>query len=293
MQKLSSEKRYNFGTRTTATVIIRDDDPTVVSLARVGNGAVSEGGRVEFTVSLGRALIAGETIDVPLAVGGTGVTTADWNLARKTGTGLNTGVTLSGESTATPNVRFSGAGAQTATLELTPLVDNVVENAETFTIALGPDGAGTNGFDHTSLGTNVGGGADPHGTNKSFSVVVNSVEPAKPVGFTATAGNAQVTLAWSDPDNSDITGWQYRQKAGSGNYGSWTTISGSSASTTSHTVSGLSNGTAYSFRIRAVAGTVNGAQSDEATATPSATPPSVVITESGSGTTVAEYTDGT
>ena len=265
----------SLGSRTTATVIIRDDDPTVVSLARVGNGAVSEGGRVEFTVSLGRALIAGETIDVPLAVGGTGVTTADWNLARKTGTGLNTGVTLSGESTVTPNVRFSGAGAQTATLELTPLVDNVVENAETFTIALGPDGAGTNGFDHTSLGTNVGGGADPHGTNKSFSVVVNSVEPAKPTGFSATAGNAQVTLAWSDPNNSDITGWQYRQKAGSGNYGSWTTISGSSASTTSHTVSGLSNGTAYTFRIRAVAGSVNGAQSDEATATPqNVAPPS-------------------
>ncbi|MCY3648573.1 MAG: fibronectin type III domain-containing protein, partial [Acidimicrobiaceae bacterium] len=98
---------------------------------------------------------------------------------------------------------------------------------------------------------------------------------------------------WSNPNNSAITGWQYRQKAGGGSYGSWTTISGSSATTVSHTVSGLTNGTVYAFRIRAVAGTANGEESDEVTATPSATPPSVIITESGSGTTVAEYTDGT
>ncbi|MYG64965.1 MAG: fibronectin type III domain-containing protein, partial [Synechococcus sp. SB0675_bin_7] len=97
--------------------------------------------------------------------------------------------------------------------------------------------------------------------------------PAKPTGFTATAGNGAVSLAWSDPGNSAITGYQYRQKAGGGSYSDWTAISGSGAATTSHTVSGLTNGTAYAFRIRAVAGTVNGAQSDEATATPLAAAP--------------------
>ncbi|MXW11811.1 MAG: hypothetical protein F4Z73_02835, partial [Synechococcus sp. SB0668_bin_13] len=92
--------------------------------------------------------------------------------------------------------------------------------------------------------------------------------PGKPTGFSATAGNGAVSLAWSNPNNSDVTGYEYQQKAGGGSYGSWTAISGSSATTVSHTVSGLTNGTAYSFRIRAVAGSVNGAQSDEATATP-------------------------
>ena len=52
-----------------------------------------------------------------------------------------------------------------------------------------------------------------------------------------------------------------------GSYGNWTTISGSSATTVSHRVSGLSNGTAYTFRIRAVAGTVHAAASAEVTAT--------------------------
>ena len=92
--------------------------------------------------------------------------------------------------------------------------------------------------------------------------------PAKPSGFSATAGNTQVSLNWSNPNNSDITGYEYQQKEGGGSYGSWTAISSSSATTTSHTVTGLTNGTAYSFRIRAVAGTVQGTQSDEATATP-------------------------
>ncbi len=145
--------------------------PVIVSLARVGTGAVTEGDTVEFTVTLGRALVAGEIVDVPLSVSGTNVTTGDWSLAGKSGA-TNTGVTLSGETTATPQVRFSGAGAQTATLELTAATDGASEGNETFTIALGPDGTGTNGFDRTTLGTNVGGGANPHATANSFDVVV-------------------------------------------------------------------------------------------------------------------------
>ncbi|MYK06382.1 MAG: fibronectin type III domain-containing protein [Synechococcus sp. SB0670_bin_20] len=91
---------------------------------------------------------------------------------------------------------------------------------------------------------------------------------SKPTGFTATAGNGEVSLAWNNPSNSAITGWQVQQKAGNNAYGSWTTISNSGPATVSHTVSGLTNGTVYAFRIRTAAGTVNGTQSDEATATP-------------------------
>ena len=150
------------------TVTIRDDDPTVASLARVGSGAVTEGGQVEFTVTLGRALVVGETIDVPLSISGTGVTTGDWSLAAKSGA-ANTGVGLRDVGTAAPKVRFSGAGARTATLELTPANEGTTEGAETFTIALGSNTA----FDAAALGTDVGGGADPHGTANAFTVVVN------------------------------------------------------------------------------------------------------------------------
>ena len=153
------------GAITVNTLTIHDSDPTVVSLARTGTGAVREGATVEFTVSLGRALVAGEVVDVPLAVSGTGVTPADWSLALKAGAGLNTGVTLSRADTATPRLRFADEGAETATLELVPVDDGVDEGGETYTVALGPDGTGANGFDHPDLGTNLGRiGADPHPT---------------------------------------------------------------------------------------------------------------------------------
>ena len=152
------------------TYTIEDDDPTVVSLTRVGSAtAIDEGGKVEFTVTLGRALVAGEVIDAPLSIGGTGVTTGDWSLAQKSGA-ANTGITLLDAVTATPKVRFSGAGAQTATLELTALPDGTSDSGETFSIGLGADSA----FDAAGLGTNVGGGADPHGSNNAFSVTVNA-----------------------------------------------------------------------------------------------------------------------
>ena len=92
--------------------------------------------------------------------------------------------------------------------------------------------------------------------------------PLKPTGVTATAGHAQVTLSWDNPDNATISKWQYQQKEGDGAYGPWMDIPNSTATTTSHTVTGLTNGTVYSFRIRAVNAGGNGAPSDEVTATP-------------------------
>ncbi len=156
------------------TYTITDDDPTIVSLARVGTGAVSEVGTIGLTVSLSRPLIAGEIIDVPLAIGGTGVTTDDWSLAPFPGDGFNTGVTLSAQTTAMPQLRFSGVGAQTAILVLSPTFDDTAEGGgtETYTIALGPNDNSANGFDHASRGTNVGGGADPHASANTIDVMV-------------------------------------------------------------------------------------------------------------------------
>ena len=177
----------------TAPLTILDKDPTVVSLARTGTGTVTEGATVGFTVTLGRTLVAGEVVDVPLAVSGTGVTPADWRLALAAGTDLDTGVTLSGEATATPRLRFAGAGTRTATLALEAVDDGLGEGgAETFTVALGPDGDGANGFDHARFGTNVGGGADPHPTRHRFTVEVrDGAGPPLPV-LTIAGGPAVV-----------------------------------------------------------------------------------------------------
>ena len=84
--------------------------------------------------------------------------------------------------TAAPVVRFSGAGAQTATLLLTAVADNTAETggSETLTLALGADDA----FDDADTRmTNVGGGADPasEATNNTFSVTINDKDTETPM----------------------------------------------------------------------------------------------------------------
>ena len=96
--------------------------------------------------------------------------------------------------------------------------------------------------------------------------------PAKPAGLTATAGNAQVTLAWTNPNDATITGYQYRYQP----WDAWTDIPDSApdgANETSYTVTGLSNGVAHAFELRAVNSRGAGPASDEATATPARPPP--------------------
>ena len=67
------------------------------------------------------------------------------------------------------------------------------------------------------------------------------------------AGTGQVTLSWDNPGNEEtIEEWQYRQQGGSGSWGEWQEVTGSSASTATHTVTGLANGETYWFQVRAV-----------------------------------------
>ena len=151
----------------TASGAITDDDATTVLLARAGSGGIAEdGGKEDVTITLGRALVAGESVTVPLAVTGATVTT-HYTLALK-GTG-GTGVSLdmtTPHSAGSPAVTLSGAGAQTATLTLTA-VANTDNASRTVAIAYGTDD-GTNDRRPSSSGLvrrhhheRFGVGADP------------------------------------------------------------------------------------------------------------------------------------
>ena len=96
--------------------------------------------------------------------------------------------------------------------------------------------------------------------------------PAAPAGLMATRGFRQVTLNWTDPEQSGIGGYEIRHAPAAENYSAaWSTISASHASTTEHTVGALTNETEYKFQIRATNG-VGAGSSAEVRATPTAIP---------------------
>ena len=79
-------------------------------------------------------------------------------------------------------------------------------------------------------------------------------QPAAISSLSATVGDAQANLSWTAA--SGATGYQVRRGTGSPlAFNAWTTI----ASTTTATVSGLTNGTRYAFEVRAVSALGGGA----------------------------------
>ena len=87
--------------------------------------------------------------------------------------------------------------------------------------------------------------------------------PGAPTSFTATAGDAAVTLSWAAPASDGggaITEYEYRYSTGTmvSSSASWTDVADgsdmgdSTADETSVTISSLVNGTQYAFEVRAV-----------------------------------------
>ena len=89
-----------------------------------------------------------------------------------------------------------------------------------------------------------------YSTSIQIRVRGSTLAPAAP-NLSAAPGETEVTLTWDDPANNTITKYQYRRKTGAGAYGNWTDIGGSGASTDSYRVTGLTNGTVYTFGVRA------------------------------------------
>jgi predicted phage tail protein len=86
------------------------------------------------------------------------------------------------------------------------------------------------------------------------SVLRTLLVPSAPTGLTATTGNSSATLSWTAPtgviSQAPIT--DYREQYSSNSGVTWTTFSAAASITTTTTVTGLTNGTAYVFRVAAV-----------------------------------------
>lgn len=87
----------------------------------------------------------------------------------------------------------------------------------------------------------------------SSSAVTAYTTPGAPTAVTGTAGEGEVALSWSAPaSNGGDSITDYIIQYSSNNGSSWTTFSDGTSTSTSETVTGLTNGTSYMFRIAAV-----------------------------------------
>jgi len=120
------------------------------------------------------------------------------------------------------------------------------------------------------------------------------IPPDAPTGLSATAGNGQVTITFTDgsANGSAITNYQYSADGSS----NWTAISSTTPTITSPAViTGLNNGTSYTYYLRAINANGNGATSaTSVTATPRTTPaaPTGLSATAGNGQATITFTAG-
>ena len=123
----------------------------------------------------------------------------------------------------------------------------------------------TKGTTYTFAVRAVNGAGSTKSDSRSVTIVA---KPAAPDSFTAVAGDEQVWLGWRSPADFTISGYEYRQKEGTDDFGVWLKILGSRSGTTFHIVTGLTNDTSYTFRVRAVNAAGKSDATDPITATP-------------------------
>jgi Ca2+-binding RTX toxin-like protein len=187
-------------------------------------------------------------------------------------TGTTASVSFTAPPATTPAItsfRVTASTGQTATGTGSPIsVTGLTAGSVTFTVA--------------AINAN---GTGPESTASAPVTVAPAPAtiPAAPTGVSAVAGNAQATVSWTPGSDggSPITSFRVQIRTGTTVV---RTVTGISPTATSTVVTGLTNGTAYNFRVRAVNAIGVGPLSTASTAvTPTAT-------GGGGGTTTAPAT---
>ena len=192
-----------------------------------------------------------------------------------------------------PDITFKGEADGVVALKLTFTPGNW-DTAQTVTLVAAEDGDAVNGARDVTHDAReyYGGSVDWTATEVDNDP---AAPPARPTGLTAAPGDGSVTLAWDDPSDSSITGYEHRTRRAppAPGWGPWTVIPGSGAATTSHTFTGLDNGTEFRFKIRAVNAAGNSAPAPSAAPWyVAATPAAPTLTADGVTATGATITLG-
>ena len=155
--------------------------------------------------------------------------------------------------------------------------------AQTVTVKAGNDTDLTNDtvtLTHSAASTDPGYNGITIG---SVVVTVTDNDTARVTGVTVTSGNARLVVNWAAVDNA--TGYKVQWKSGSQSYDTTRQATITPGTTTSHTITGLTNGTAYTVQVTA---TRTGASEGLPSAGVMGTPEAQGVTVSKSALTVTE-----
>ena len=198
-------------------------------------------------------------------------------------------VVLDSQPTANVTISIGGQSGTDVTAAPTPMTFTTGNwaTAQTVTVTGDDDADLTN--DMVSLTHNAASSdSDYDGiTITGLTVTVADNDTARVTGLMIEPGNAQLVVGWSEVANA--SGYHVQWKSGGQSYNNNSRRDFiSSGSTTSHTISSLSNGTEYTVRVRATrTGANNGAYSAEVLETP-VMPTAAGVTISESALTLTE-----
>ena len=280
-----SESVFNSGASHYTSVSALDSTHVVAVYEDGGNsnyGTAIVGTVSSATTTLGNGTDGSNSTIAP----GASATEIDrFSLVTDTGTDTVTGmtVTLAGDSNAyaninTVDVQTTGGSSKCSatpssnTVLLTSCGISVTTSSTEYVIKITPyshanmpavPGASyaTTATVTSITATNTTAGTD----SGSATITVDNASPSDVTSATATSGNAQVSLLWTNPTDSDFSSVIVLQKTGGvvsdtptegSSYSANDTIGSStvvySGSSTSATVTSLTNGTAYYYKIFAV-----------------------------------------
>ncbi|MGA2455563.1 MAG: DUF4082 domain-containing protein [Solirubrobacteraceae bacterium] len=180
---------------------------------------------------------------------------------------------------ASANVTWSApaSGGLVTSYTITPYIGSEAQTATTITGNPPATGTTITGLSNGTSYTFTVQAANPNGagtTSSPSSAVTPATTPSAPSEVTASAGNSSATVSWTAPSSnggSVLTSYTITPYIGS----SAQTPLEVSASATSTTVTGLSNGTSYSFTVTATNALGNGPASEHSDAVTPATTPAV------------------
>ena len=214
----STDSNYTISSGGTVEATVTDDDATRVTLSdtAVGRNDIVEGQTMDFTITLDRGLVDGESLTVPLTFGGTAIRGTDYTMTGTVADGVQYNNLNSGSVTVVFTGPESGVTATRATITLSATADGTMESAaaETLIIDFGAitgledaggarhlDRLGTlNIWDLDSVGVTVSPSSlslrelgDSSTVQKSYTVVLNT-NPIADVALTISGGNTTAAL---------------------------------------------------------------------------------------------------